>query len=279
MPSPLVSVIIPTFNRLRWLPDAVRTVLEQTFTGWELLIVDDGSTDDTPQWARSIGDARVRYLPRAHTGSIAATRNAGIDAAGGEWLAFLDSDDRWRPDKLDRQLKRLGGVPGRAWCYGRSQLIDEDGAAVPQAAGAPWQPFEGLFVDRILTTEAAVLSQTLLMPAGLARALRFDERLPLAEDYDFVLRLAAIAPGLVVDDVLAEIRLHPERTTSRSGAFDGYFGKVMAYRKAERGTPDARLRLIARRQLRAHLGAFLRQAARRGAIGQMIRIASALGRA
>ena len=278
MAATQVSIVVPTFNRIAWLPEAVQSVQAQTMSDWELLLVDDGSTDETESWVRSLREPRLRYIRRQRTGSIARTRNAGVRAACGAWIAFLDSDDRWRPDKLARQLARLSDVPGAPWCYTKYQMLNADALAVPQPSGGPWRPFEGTFVDRILSTEAAVLVQTLLVDGALARDLRFDERLPLAEDYDFVLRLAAKAPGCVVDEALAEIRIHPARTTTLARPFDGYFGKVMAYRKAARMMPDRRLRQIARRQLRRHLAGFLRRTIRHGAVGQIARVAGALAR-
>jgi glycosyltransferase involved in cell wall biosynthesis len=278
MAHPLVSVIVPSFNRLEWLPAAVLSVQAQTLPDWELVLIDDGSTDGTARWARSLAEPRLRYFYQNHTGSIAAARNAGVREARGEWIAFLDSDDRWRPDKLARQLARLREVADARWCYSGYQMVNRQGDAVPQPSGALWHAHDGWFVDRILTTQAAVLIPTVLVPAELASTLRFDERMPLAEDYDFVLRLAAIAQGCVVDDVLAEIRIHEARTTALSGRFDGYFGKVIAYRKAAHALPDRRLRQIARRQLRAHLGTFLRRALRHGAVGDMVRVAGVFAR-
>jgi hypothetical protein len=102
--------------------------------------------------------------------------------------------------------------------------------------------------------------------------------MPLAEDYDFVLRLAAITPGCVVDEVLAEIRLHANRTTTLAGPFDGYLGKVIAYRKAARTMGDPTLRRLARRQLLSHVRELLRRAVRHGAVGEIARMALALGR-
>lgn len=276
--APRVSVVISTFNRLEWLREAVHSVRAQTLPDWELLVVDDGSTDGTDEWLAGLGEPRLRYLRRDHTGSIAATRNAGVQAARGEWIAFLDSDDRWRDDKLARQLGRLRDRPDTRWCYTKYQLIGPDGVAVPQPHGSPWYPWEGSFVDRILTTEAAVLIPTLLVPADLARTLPFDERLPLAEDYDFALRLADAASGCVIDEVLVDVHLHERRTTSLAGPFDGYFGKILAYRKAARTLTDWRSRAIARRQLRSHLAEFLRRALRHGAIGQIVRVTGALRR-
>ena len=276
---PRVSVIVPTFNRREYLPDAIESVRAQTMTDWELILVDDGSSDGTEEWARALGESRLRFVRRDHTGSIGRTRNAGIDEARGEWIAFLDSDDRWRPHKLARQLARLQEANHARWCYSGYQMMTTEGVFVPQPSGSPWRPFEGWIADRILTTEASVLTQTLLVPTNLASVLRFDERMPLAEDYDFVLRLSTAAPGCVIDENLADIRMHPGRTTSRAGLYDGSLGKVIAYRKASRTMPDPRLRRIARRQLYSHLGTFLRRAIRHGAIGQMARVAAALGRA
>ncbi len=279
MARPLVSVVVPTYNRVEWLPAAVRSIQEQTFTDWELILVDDGSTDETENWVRGLDEPRIRYVRRRHSASIAATRNAGVHQARGDWIAFLDSDDRWLPDKLTQQLARLRDKPDTRWCYAKYQMITKDGGAVPQPHGGPWRPFEGWFVDRILTTEAAVPVPTLLVSADLARELPFDERLPLAEDYDFALRLAARAPGCVVDAVMAEFRIHDGRTTSRSGPFDGYLGKVIAYRKAALAIPDRRIRRVAQRQLRSHLGEFLRRAVCHGSLRQIVRVAAALRRA
>src|SRR6185436_16669245 len=99
--APRVSVILPTFNRLEWLPASVGSICEQTFTDWELVLVDDGSTDGTDAWARALRDARVKFIYQPHTGCIAAARNRGLSESSGAWIAFLDSDDRWWPTKLE----------------------------------------------------------------------------------------------------------------------------------------------------------------------------------
>jgi glycosyltransferase involved in cell wall biosynthesis len=279
MPRPVVSVVVPTYNRLEWLPAAITSIQDQTFRDWELILIDDGSTDETERWARDLNEPRLRYVRREHDGRIAAVRNLGVRGARGDWIAFLDSDDRWMPDKLARQLARLQEAIDARWCYAKYQMITTNGAVAPQPHGSPWRPFEGAIVDRVITTEAAVLTQTLLVSADLARELMFDERLPLAEDYDFVLRLAAVAVGCVVDDVLAEIRIHETRTTSLSGPFDGYLGKLITYRKAARALHEAELRHLARRQFRSHLVEFVRRAVRHGNPSQIARMAVAVGRA
>ena len=101
---PQVSVVIPTFNRASRLLEAIRSVQEQTVEDWELVIVDDGSTDSTEEAVRAIPDRRIRYLPVSHRG-VSAARNFGIARSVGPWICFLDSDDRWTPRKLERQLE------------------------------------------------------------------------------------------------------------------------------------------------------------------------------
>ena len=97
-----VSILTPTYNRADLLPRAVRSVLAQTFGDWELLVVDDGSTDGTGEVLEAFRDARIRYLPRSHRG-IAASRNDALANATAPLIAFLDSDDFWDPQKLERQ--------------------------------------------------------------------------------------------------------------------------------------------------------------------------------
>ena len=110
-----VSVIIPTYNRAALVKEAVASVLAQTWREFELIVVDDGSTDDTPE-ALAPYASRIRLLRRENRGGVSAARNAGMAAARGEWLAFLDSDDLWLPEKLARQMAYLAAHPDAAWC-------------------------------------------------------------------------------------------------------------------------------------------------------------------
>src|SRR5438132_11460312 len=105
-----VSVVIPTYNRAHVVVEAIDSALAQTFPDLEVIVVDDGSSDDTASRVRGHPDPRVRYLVRPHAG-VSATRNAGIAAARGTLLSFLDSDDLWRPDKLAREVAFLEAHP------------------------------------------------------------------------------------------------------------------------------------------------------------------------
>ena len=98
--TPLVTVVIPTYNHARYLGRALQSVIDQTYTNWEVVVIDNHSMDDTDEVITSYADPRINYLKIHNHGVIATSRNAGIRAAKGEWIAFLDSDDIWYPNKL-----------------------------------------------------------------------------------------------------------------------------------------------------------------------------------
>ena len=103
---PKVSVIIPTYNAMTYLPETVESVLRQTYSNFELLIIDDGSSDQTVQWVSQLVDSRVRLISQENQGASVA-RNTGIAHAQGEYVAFLDADDLWEPTKLEQQVRCL----------------------------------------------------------------------------------------------------------------------------------------------------------------------------
>src|SRR5512135_2903291 len=126
---PSVSVIIPTWNRRETLERAVRSALDQTVVPQEVLVCDDGSTDDSRRIVEAIGDPRVRWVEGPRGGRPAIPRNRGIRESSGEWLAFLDSDDEWMRDKLARQLAAAAGSGCRAVCTNAERFIPGRGVA------------------------------------------------------------------------------------------------------------------------------------------------------
>src|SRR5512139_2675174 len=118
-----VTVLIPTFNRTRYVGHAIRSVLQQTRRDLELLVLDDGSTDDTEAVVRAVSDARVRYVRCPHRG-ISATLNTGIGLARGPYIARLDSDDEWLPELLATETAVLDADPDVGLVYGRAQAMD-----------------------------------------------------------------------------------------------------------------------------------------------------------
>jgi glycosyltransferase involved in cell wall biosynthesis len=181
---PLVSVIIPTYNRAGLVLEAVASVAAQTFRDFEILVVDDGSTDATPEVLASLEGVRV--LRHACRRGVAAARNLGAVEALGEWLAFLDSDDLWLPEKLAWQMAYLADQPGLLLCqtdetWVRGGVRVNKPVSHRKVAGNIFL----LSLQRCMVSPSAVvLHRRLLSDHG-----GFDEKLPAAEDYDLWLRL------------------------------------------------------------------------------------------
>ena len=237
---PVVSVVLPTYDRTTLLRDAVDSVANQTWREWELLVVNDGSTIRVEDWLPP--DSRIHVVHLVHGGNIARARNIGLSRAVGAYVGFLDSDDRWHPRKLELQVARLEDNTRAGWCHGEAALIDTAGVRIPQRAGPPWRPREGWFVETMIRTDATIALQTVLVRRELAQSIGFDERI-FVDDYDFLLQIALRAPAAAIDGcVLAEIREHEGRTTH--GRYDHGLGSALAYRKAYRQLTDPHLRRV-----------------------------------
>jgi glycosyltransferase involved in cell wall biosynthesis len=202
---PTVSVIMPCYNAARFLSSSVGSVLAQTFTDWELVAVDDGSTDETAAVLESFGDGRIRIIRQANAG-VTRARNAGIRAARGHFLAFLDADDTWHPEFLQRMLTAVEqrGEPAIAYC-GWQNLGLEGGR------GMPFVPpdYENERKTLTLLEGCRWPIHAALLPTGLVRqAGGFDETQRVAEDFDLWLRTATTVPLVRVPDVLAYYHHH-----------------------------------------------------------------------
>jgi glycosyltransferase involved in cell wall biosynthesis len=182
----MVSVIIPTFNRADFLAEAIDSVLAQTAKDFELIVVDDGSTDRTRGLIANY-ENRVRYFFQPNAGAAAA-RNLGIRRAAGELIAFLDSDDLWLPSKLSRQIEWMAAHPEIKLCY-TDEIWIRRGVRVNQkkihAKSGGW--IYPLCLPRcIISPSSALMRRELFEAVGL-----FDQQLPVCEDYDFWLRVAS----------------------------------------------------------------------------------------
>lgn len=195
MLKPLVSVIVPAYNAMPWLADTLASICAQTMSDLEVIVVDDGSTDGTAQCALECSerDSRVRCLSKPN-GGLARARNSGIAEAVGRYLTFLDSDDLWAPEKLERQLKLIQDRPRTAALAGIRRFYDSDGVrqrmfdTVPRG-GLPGKDYlKSLLFLR--TTEMVGIA-TVLAPAEEWRELGgYDPSLATAEDWDMWLRAA-----------------------------------------------------------------------------------------
>lgn len=216
--TPRVSVIIPTYNRAAFLGEAIRSVLGQSLADFELLVVNDGSTDDTASLLAAIPDPRLRVLQRAHHG-ISASINAALQVARGQFVSRLDSDDLWRPKLLQTLVAELTARPDIGLAYGKGQAMDASGQLLPHCQGLPPRfpadSLRSLLYDDCTCTIATVVRRELLDQVG-----GYDESLPANEDWDLALRLAQRCQFLFVDRVLAQYRWHDGNLTGlRSPAF------------------------------------------------------------
>lgn len=204
---PAVSVIVPTFNRLQFLPAAIASLREQSESDWQLIIADDGSDAATRSYLRTLeAPPRVTILWLAHSGRPGVARNAALRVARGEFIAFLDSDDLWLPDKLARQLASLRRQPQRHWGYTAFELIDALGR--PRRRGAPGAP-GGWILEALLTEQTVIaLPSVMVRRALLERLGGFDERLTMCEDDELWLRLAAASEADALAEPLTRVRRH-----------------------------------------------------------------------
>ena len=243
--SPRVSIVIPTYNRADLVRQAVASVIAQSWQDWELIVVDDGSNDETVAALEALGEQRLRVLAEPHCGHVARLRNIGAKAARGEYLAFLDADDVWLPQKLELQLRALAGRPG-CWSYAAHELINSEGRRTPLRAGR-FEAVSGRITSELLMGATGATVITWLVPRILFENLGgFDENLSLREDFDLALRLSESADAAPISDVLALVRDHGARKT-RSAA-DQYLKTAIVYQRAAKRANDRSIRRVARRE-------------------------------
>lgn len=204
---PAVSILMPTFNRLEFLPPAIESVFAQSFTDWELIIADDGSGTDTKTYLQSLGHPRVRVLCMAHTGKPPVMLNAALRIARGEFVAFLDSDDVWLPGKLELQIASLRHHPERRWSCTAFALIDAAGRPV-QAARAGWPAASGQVRDRLFTDAVIAMPSVIAAHSLLEQVGSFDEELVMNYDGDLWLRFAELSELDGIDEPLTLVRRH-----------------------------------------------------------------------
>jgi glycosyltransferase involved in cell wall biosynthesis len=247
MPTPKVSVILPTFNRLPYLRESIASVLAQTQKEWELIIADDGSADETRAFLRSIRDDRIKILWLEHQGNPAAVRNCALVEARGIYLAFLDSDDLWTPQKLEIQLNLMHSRRDRRWSYTKDSPIDAHGNLLSEAGIQTWLPYEGAIVEPLLKIDAIISTPTVVAERSLVNEVGgFDEEQHFGEDYDLWLRLAMRSEVSVSCESLTYTRSHPHNySQDRIAAYQGW---VRLYEKMAELVPESRLRSLCRRR-------------------------------
>lgn len=207
--APTVSVVVPAYNAAWCIERAVRSVLAQTYRDFELIVVDDGSSDNTARVLSPFA-AALRVVAKQN-GGLSSARNAGVRAARGDLVAFLDADDWWEPTKLARQAALMAARPDLAFCSTAARLVAPDGTPLgewPCGCATTHPTLDALFLcnGTIAGSGSAVMARA----DALARAGPFDERLRSLEDVDMWMRLAVVGGYACVDTPLAVITKRPD---------------------------------------------------------------------
>ncbi len=235
-----VSVVIPAYNSERYVADAIKSVLAQTYRPTEVLVVDDGSSDGTSAVVQAFGGI-VRYLHQSNRGEPAA-RNLGLRHAQGEYVAFLDADDLWLPEKLELQMRYFADHPNCAVVYTDMSTFDDSGivdASVKVRFNITFPEgniFVPLFRETLFGSGSVVFRKSCVDKVGY-----FDEQFLIGCDYEMWLRMSRHFEFGVVDRPLLMYRQHPKMSTRGLGRalWNGVPWEVAALRKTLRNNPDA----------------------------------------
>jgi len=220
--TPLVSVVIPAYNCAQYIASAVQSALDQDYPHKEIIVVDDGSTDNTATVLAGFGE-RIIVRQQSNSG-VAAARNHGMRVARGELIALLDADDLWLPGKLRKQVDYLTAHPelGAVYCAWREWRPDANGEfAIPKLADADTQrngieTQDSGWIYNQLLTDCVIHTTTLLMRREIMQQVgEFDHVLRRGQDYDYWFRMSRLAPIHKLNAVLSLYRIHPESITHK----------------------------------------------------------------
>lgn len=215
MPNPLISVVMPTFNREPYIAAAMASILRQKSCDLELLVIDDGSTDRTPDIASGFRDDRVRLMRHEHNLGIAQSRNHGLELARGQYIANLDSDDIAHPHRLAIQAAFLEAHPDLAAVGTWTWNLDAQGRRLPawrskKRSGNPLHPAD---VQAQLLFHVSVRNSSMMGRTALLRNYGYRDDFPLSQDYELLTRLAREHPVANIPLQLTGLRRHPGQTT------------------------------------------------------------------
>jgi len=203
---PKVSVVIPAYNAMTYLSETVESVFQQTFTDFEVLIINDGSLDGIEEWVAQLTDPRVKLISQPNQG-VSVARNTGIAQARGEYIAFLDADDLWKPTKLEKQVHRLENDPAVGLVYTWTTLVDQGGKPTGfvyayELEGNVWEQI--VIEDIVCNGSSAMVRRSCFETVGV-----FDPNLSSVADGDMWVRIAGHYPFAVVKEFLVDYRQYP----------------------------------------------------------------------
>jgi hypothetical protein len=223
--APKVSIVIPAYNAMTYLPDTLASVFQQTFSDFEVLLVDDGSTDRLQTWvAQTVFDRRVKLISQPNQG-LSAARNTGITHSQSEYIAFLDADDLWHPTKLAQQVQWLDAHPPIGLIYNQTAQIDSAGTPTGRVLGTE---IAGNILPQMLQRNIIDCPSSVVVRGQcFDRVGLFDRTLRSVEDWDMWIRIAAIYPVAVICQPLVYYRQHPSNMSKNWRVMEQSFDRVI----------------------------------------------------
>lgn len=209
---PKISIVIPAYNAEKTILETIQSIQAQTFSDFEIIVINDGSTDNTLDILSTIDDPRLRVCSYKN-GGLPVARNRGIEQSTGEFISFIDADDLWTPEKLEAQFEALNRHPNAGVAYSWTAFIDENSQFL-----YAWKPlyYEGNVYPELLCKNFISSGSNILVRKGYIEAAgRFDPSLKSVEDWDYYLRLAAICPFAVVPEYQILYRRSTQAMTSK----------------------------------------------------------------
>jgi glycosyltransferase involved in cell wall biosynthesis len=220
---PPVSVIVPTYNTLAYLPVAIESILNQTFADFEIILVNDGSTDGTEEWVKTLTDPRIRYVYQDNQG-LSAARNTGIQLASGQYIALLDADDAWEPTKLAQQVAYLNTNPEVGMVHTWVSFMDGEGLST----GRIWKTSAtGWALPQLLHRNDVAVLSVLVRRDCFEKIGDFDTSLRSLEDWEMWLRLAVLYPIGIIQEPLAKYRQLPGSMSRNCEVMEASFKQVI----------------------------------------------------
>ncbi len=207
LPRPTISVILPSYNHVNFVEQAVKSVLEQTEKNIELIIIDDGSTDGTDKVIEKIKDDRIRFIRFAENRKV-HPRNLGLSIAVGDFVAFQNSDDVWKKDKLKKQLQQFESNKNLVCCFTGVEIISKNGTIVKRREFSTNNMTPEEWLRRFFDKNSNVcLSSALVKRSAFKKTGVFDESLVQSSDRDLWIRMALVGEFFIIEDILTQMRI------------------------------------------------------------------------
>ncbi len=260
---PTVSVIVPTYNNARFIESAIRSITSQTVPVKEIIVIDDGSTDNTAEILASIPEDKLLYRRFDNAGASAA-RNRGLELASGDFVAFLDADDVWRPTMIEKQLAALSSDRQIVCSFtnfirfenSTGKLLRPQFDFYPELDNMQGEVIPNAFPTLVMFGEIPAFTQVMMFRRDATSDLRFDPTLRICEDMAFALRVFSRGKVAFIRDVLAEVRLH-ERNSSRGHLSMMSLHKLTALLSIDKHVKEAHRREFRERLVKAFIDASL----------------------